>query len=275
MVSADVPRAARRAENSDWVDHAVRGGLVAYGVVHLLVGWLAAQLALGDSAGSASSDGALHELARKPFGGVLVWLVAVGMLLLVLWRLLEATAGHRDCDGGERWRKRATSVLKAGIYGAVGLSAVGVAAGSGGGGGGGRDGSETLTSRLMTLPAGDWIVAAVGVAVVGYGGNLVRRAWTEKFREHLTAEGRSGQAGAAYLWTGKIGYAGKGIAVGVVGALFCWAAWTHDPEKSGGLDQALQQVRQQPFGQALLLVIAVGIVCYGLFTFARARHLSR
>ncbi len=31
----------------------------------------------------------------------------------------------------------------------------------------------------------------------------------------------------------------------------------------------------QPFGQVLLIAIGLGIACYGLFCFARARHLSR
>ena len=58
----------RRADQSDWVDHGVRAGLVAYGVVHLLVGWLALQLALGDRSGTVSSKGALHQLAGEPLG---------------------------------------------------------------------------------------------------------------------------------------------------------------------------------------------------------------
>ena len=53
-------------------------GLVAYGVVHLLIGWLAIQLALGDHSESASTKGAMSELAQQPFGEVLVWAVAVG-----------------------------------------------------------------------------------------------------------------------------------------------------------------------------------------------------
>ena len=58
----------RQAEQSDWLDHAVRAGLVAYGVVHLLIGWLAVQLALGDRSEKASTKGALAELAQQPFG---------------------------------------------------------------------------------------------------------------------------------------------------------------------------------------------------------------
>ena len=63
---------AHRAHQSDWIDHAARIGLVAYGLVHVVIGWLALQLALGDPSGSASSTGAIRELAEQPFGLVLV-----------------------------------------------------------------------------------------------------------------------------------------------------------------------------------------------------------
>ncbi|MFL6153992.1 MAG: DUF1206 domain-containing protein [Ornithinibacter sp.] len=258
-----------RARHSDWLDHAVRIGLVAYGVVHLMVAWLAAQLALGDRQGSASSKGALQQLAQQPFGEVLVWLVALGMFLLVLWRVLEAALGHREEE--HRTRKRLVSALKAVLYAAIGISALGVAMGSGGG----SNGTDSTTRKLMDLPAGPWIVGAVGLAVIGYGVALCVQAWTEKFAKHLSWEGKTGDTGTAYLWFGKAGYVAKGVATAIVGGLFVYAAATHDPKKSGGLDQALQKVLQQPFGQVLLLVIAAGIACYGLFCFARARHLSR
>ena len=265
-------RSAEQANNSDWMDHAIRAGLVAYGVVHLLVGWLALQLAFGEKEDSASNSGALHYLAQQPMGGVLVWMIAVGMFLLVLWRLLEFAFGYRDeSDDTKRWRKRATSLFKAVIYGVIGWSAVQVATGSGGGGGG----TDSTTAKLMDLPGGQLIVGAVGLAIIGYGGSLVYRGWTEKFREHLDAQGQAGKDGSVYVTLGKVGYIAKGIAIAIVGGLFCYAAITHDPKKSGGLDQALQTVLEQPFGQVLLTAIALGIAAYGVFCFARAKHLSR
>lgn len=264
-------RAGKQAHDSDGVDHAVRFGLVAYGVVHLTVAWLALQLAFGDRQGNASSSGAMHQLAQQPFGAVLLWLVALGMFLLVGWRLLEAALGHRDEDGGTRHRKRLGSLAKAVIYGAVGASALKVAIGSGSSGGG----SDSTTAKLMDLPGGQLIVGAVALGIATYGGNQVRRSLTEKFREHLTAEGKSGDAGTAYIWLGKAGYLAKGVAIVLVGGLFGYAAVTHDAQKSGGLDQALLKVLQQPFGPYLLAAMAAGIGCYGLFCFARSRHLSR
>lgn len=251
------------------MDAAIRLGLVAYGVVHLLVAFLAVQLALGHSSGKASSQGAMHELATKPFGVVLIWAVAVGMLLLVVWRLLEAAVGHHEEEGPKRWRLRAGSLGKAVVYGAVGTSALKVATGAGSSSNG-----RTTTARLMDLPAGPWIVGLMGALIIGYGANQARRGLTEKFAENLSAEGRSGDAGATYLVLGKAGYLAKGLSVAVVGTLFGYAAVTHEPRKSGGLDEALRTVLAQPFGPYLLGAIAAGIACYGLFCFARARHLS-
>lgn len=263
---------AEQAHQSDWLDHAIRAGLVAYGVVHLLVAWLAVQLALGEKEDSASNSGALHYLSEQPLGGVLVWLVAVGMFLLVAWRVLEFAFGYREeSDDAKRWRKRATSLGKAVIYGAIGWSAVQTATGSGGG----KGGTDSTTAKLMQLPGGQLIVGAVGLAIIGYGGSLVYRGWSEKFREHLDAQGQSGKDGSAYVTLGKAGYIAKGVSIALVGSLFAYAAITHDPKKSGGLDQALQTVLEQPFGQVLLIAIGLGIAAYGIFCFARAKHLSR
>jgi hypothetical protein len=261
----------RRAHQSEWVDHAVRFGLIAYGLVYGLVGWLALQLALGDRSGTVNSQGALHEIAQQPLGNVLLWLVALGLVLLVLWRLLELVAGHRDKDGFDLWRKRAIDLGKMGIFGVLAVSAFSVALGSGSS----EAKSDTLTARLMSYPFGVWLVGAGGLAVIAVGVAQIWIGLSEKHSKELAAEGKSGQAGPAYLLLGKVGYVAKGIAIGLVGGLFCYAALTHDPKKSGGLDAALQQVLEQPFGRFLLGAIGVGLVCYGLFCFARARHLSR
>jgi hypothetical protein len=205
-------------------------------------------------------------------GEILVWLIAIGMLLLVLWRLLEFAFGFpEESDEKKRWRKRATSLGKAVIYGALGWSAVKTATGSGSS----KGGTDGTTSTIMQWPGGQLIVGAIGLAIIAYGISLIVRGWTEKFREHLDAQGQSGQDGSAYIMLGKAGYIAKGVAISIVGGLFCYAAITHKAKKSGGLDQALQTVLQQPFGQVLLTAIGLGIAAYGLFCFARAKHLSR
>lgn len=259
----------RQADDSDWIDGAVRFGLVVYGLVYVLIAWVAVQLALGDYHGGVTK-GAFHTMAEQPFGSVLLVVVAAGMLLLVLWRLLDAAVGHREKEGLERWRPRGYDLLKAGIYGGVGYKAVKTGLGETDG-----NSSRIATSRLMELPLGVWIVAAVGVGVATYGGGQIWRGLSEKHREHLATEGRTGTDGSAYLLLGKIGYVAKGITFVMIGGLFVYAAVDHRPKRSGGFDAALSRLLEQPYGSWLLLTMAAGIACYGLFQLARARYLSR
>jgi hypothetical protein len=238
--------------------------------MHLLIAYLAVRLALGDSSGSASSQGAFHQLAQQGFGVVTLWVVGAGFVVLVLWQLLEAAVGHRDEDGGKRTWKRVVSVGKAVLYGSLAASAFKTAVGASSGGG-----TEGLTARLMRMPGGPLIVAAVGVGVLCVAGFLFYRGWSEGYRSKLDSRGQTGDDGRAYVLLGKVGYLGKSVAIGVVGGLFVYAAFTRDPHESGGLDVALRKVLQQPFGTPLLLLLALGFACYGLFCFAWARHLDR
>ena len=270
-ISAQAQQIGRKADESNAFDHAVRVGLIAYGIVHLLIAWVAIQLAFGDSQGSASSDGALSTMAKTPVGGVLLYVVAAGFAALVIWQLMEAFAGDRDEEGKKKLFKRLGHALKAVLYGALGWSALKIAMGGGSDGGG----TDTMTAKIMAMPFGQLLVGLVGLAVFAYGARLIYRGLSESFMKKLEAKGQTGTTGKAFVTFGKAGYVSKGLALFVVAGLFLWAAWTHDPKKSGGLDQALHKVLEQPFGMPMLLALGAGIACYGLFAFAWARHLDR
>ncbi|WP_114422603.1 DUF1206 domain-containing protein [Nocardioides houyundeii] len=260
----------KQANDSKWMDHLARAGLVAYGVVHLLIAWVAVQLAFGESGRQASSSGAFAELASKPFGTFALWALAIGLILLVLWRVLEAVVGHEDEEGADRWKKRAASGLKAALYAALAFSALKTLLSSNSGGKG-----RSMTGTVMSWPGGQWLVVLAGLAVIGYAGYTAYRGWSEKFLESLDSQGRTGEVGEAYKWFGKVGYLVKGISIGLVGGLIVHAGWTHSGKEDKGLDDALRTVLEQPFGPALLTAVAIGLACYGLFCFARARHLDR
>lgn len=260
----------RKAENSDLLDHAVRVGLVSYGTVHLLIAWLAAQLALGDRSGQVSGNGALHQLASTSLGRISLYVVAAGLAALVVWQVFEALVGHRSTDEPKRTGKRVISAGKAVIYGALGVGAVKTATGSSSG-----SSTDTFTARLMAQPFGAVLVGAVGLVIIGIALGMLYRGWSETFRRDIGASGQIGADGSAYVMFAKVGYTSKAVALGIVAGLFLWASVTNDPDKSGGLDQALLKVLHQPYGGALLGAIATGIACFGLFCFAWARHLDR
>ena len=262
-----------RERGGDALAHGVRVGLVAYGVTHLVIAATALPLAWGDnSEGSADQKGALSQMAEQPFGGVLLWVIVVGMACLVVWQLADAAVGHRDEEGAKQLAKRAGSAGKAVVYGVLGWTAATTAIGSGSSGGSGTDG---MTAQLMSAPGGTFLVGAVGVGIVAVGLYLGYRGWTEKFTKQLQPQATSGATRKPVVVAGKVGHLAKGAALAVVGALFVTAAVQHQPKESGGLDVALHQLLTQPFGPVLLAVVALGLGCFGIYCFFWARYLRR
>ncbi|MEU4196304.1 DUF1206 domain-containing protein [Kribbella sp. NPDC026611] len=240
---------------------AITVGLIAYGVVHLLIAWIALQLAWGKSSEEASQQGALRELAGKPLGGVLLWVVAIGLFMLVVWRALELVWGHLDTG------KKVSSVGRGIVYAVLGVSAVKVAVGSGGSSTGQQ---RSVTARMMAHGPGRVLVVVIGLAIIAIGGYQIYKAVKKKFTEDLT-----GGASDLTILLGRIGYAAKGIAFVIVGGLFGWAAISYDPNKAGGLDTALHTVKDQPLGPVLLTVLALGFAAFGLYAFSWSRHAKR
>jgi hypothetical protein len=238
-------------------------GLVSYGLVHLVLAWLALQIAFGGRR-NASAGGALHQLAQQPLGGVLLWVMAVGLFTLVVWQVLEATIGREEGNRDGRLRRRLSSAGRAVVYLALGILAVGVAMGSGGGSG--NKSEQTLSARLMALPFGRVLVAAVGVAVIGVGIAQIVKGVKQKFTDDLDHS-----VGQAVRRLGTVGYCAKGVALSIIGGLFGYAAITYDAKKAGGLDAALSTIRDQPFGTVLLVIMALGIACFGVYCFIWAR----
>jgi hypothetical protein len=257
---------ARRASNSVWLERLVRLGLVAYGVVHLLVAWLALQLAFGDHSGPANQQGALHALARQPLGTPLLWLVAIGFFALAVWQVTEVFWGHVREDNPKRAFKRLGSAGKAVVYAAIGVSAIKIAVGAGS-----TSKSQALTARIMSAPFGRLLVAVIGVVIIVVAVLHFKRGVTASFTKDLKGSAISGSSGTAVLRLGQIGYVAKGVAFAVLGSLFIWAAWTYDAKKTGSLDAALNTLLQAGVGPWLLVLVALGIGCFGLYCFAWAK----
>ena len=268
----DATAAGEQVRHSDTMRAAARVGLAAYGLVHLLIAWIALQIAWGD-AGDASKDGALHELAKQPLGQPLLWISACGLWALAIWMVMTALWGHWSVfDDKHRTYKRLAALARAVIYAVVGFSAARTASGSGSGGKSEDAKGESLTADLLSAPAGRALVAAIGITILAVAVHHVHRGLSDNFTHDLQPEATSGSTRSPVLLVGRVGYVAKGAAIGVVGVLFGWAALSYESDKAGGLDDALKTVRDQPYGPYLLTFVAVGLAAFGLFCFAWARY---
>ncbi len=265
------------AADGDGLEHLARVGLVSYGVVHLLVAWLALQLAWGGSGESADQSGALSTVAESPVGKPLLWIIAIGMIALAVWQALEVLRWRSgwSASGDARTKavkKSAKAVAKAVVYAALAVLAIRFATG---GGGSSSQQQQSTTAGVFGWPAGRWLVGLAGLVLVGVGVYHVYKGVTKHFLKEIDLAEAPPSATRLVTRLGQVGYPGKGIAVGVVGGLFVWASVTFDPEKASGLDGALRTILEAPFGQFLLTLVALGIAAFGAYLFVRARYPER
>jgi hypothetical protein len=258
--------AAGRVESSPWFDRTVRIGLIAYGIVHLLVGWLALQLAMGDASGTASQQGALHQLAQESYGPALLIVIAIGFVALTVWKALTAAYGHRRDDGAKRTLKRVLSAGKGVLFLFLAISAAKIATGSGSS----SSGTDEFTAKVMKAPGGQLLVGAIGLGIIGAGVWLAIKGLKRKFEDNLERGATSGSTGTVIVRLGQVGYVARGAAFAAVGTLFVWAAWTFDPEKAGGLDSALHKLLDESYGPLLIAAIGAGLIAFGAYCFAWA-----
>lgn len=267
--SRDAEHSARRSDTLAW---AVRVGLVGYGLLHLLVAWVAVRLALGGGHGTVTGRGALAQLAGETLGRVMLLAMAAGFAALVVWQLIAAAVGFHDSGPRMRVLARFAALCRAVVWGYLAVTTTQLAFAGGSGGGS----PSSTTARVMSWPAGTWLVAVVGAVVVGIGVGLAIFGWRTGFLDQLDERARSrDRRRVPIVVAGQVGYVAKGLALVVIGVLLIWAAWTRDPHKSGGLDRALYELVGGSLGKVAVVAIAVGIGSFGLFLLARARHLNR
>jgi hypothetical protein len=261
--------ATRQAADSRWIERTARVGLAARGLVYALIGILAFQIAFVDRAKRADQQGAFQTLAHNGFGKFVLWLVIIGFVGYGVWQASEAAWGHRrELDERKRTVNQVESAIKAVIYLILAVVAFRVVTGSSQAGQGG----EQVTAKLLQLPGGQVLVGLAGVAIVAAAVVLAWRGLRTEFEEHLDLSELGPRARAAVINLGKVGYIARGIVFTLVGILVVVAALTFDPDKARGMDAALRQVAAQPYGPWLLGLTALGLLCFGAYSFAEARY---
>ncbi|MFB9183988.1 DUF1206 domain-containing protein [Dactylosporangium sucinum] len=241
-------------------------GFVGYGLLHLALAWVAAQIALGRSA-EGDQSGAFRTLAEQPFGELLLWFVIACLVALAIWQAVLAIWGHRDTQGKHRIAERVFSAARVIVYLVLAFTAGKVVTGAPQSS---AQQQQQATAGLMAKPAGVWLVGLVGLGVLAFGIGMLWYGLKRKFERKLEFGG--GRSRSAAIRAGQVGYAAKGVAFGIAGYLLVEAAVKNDPGKSRGLDAALHTVAGQPYGKFLLLAIALGLAAFAVYCVFQVRY---
>jgi hypothetical protein len=213
------------------VDALGRIGLVGYGVVHLLVAWLALQVAFGVPDQAPDAQGAVGTIAGRPGGVVALGVVAVGLVAFALWQLVAAALGFRWVSGSERFRKRVGAVAKA--IAMTGLAAIVIQYLVGR-----RAGASTtvssLAAQVLALPAGRILLGLAATVILVLAGAITYTGLRRTFMGDLDVHQLGPAAQHAIEVVGAIGHVARAIALAVVGLLAGAAALFADPGRAGG-----------------------------------------
>ena len=267
--------AVRDATSGSKLEKAARAGYATKGVLYVLIGVFAFRAAIGSAqAGGEDTDvrGVIREIAQQPFGMGLLVLVAIGLAGYALWRFVEAV---RDPEGrgsdAKAIVKRVGYAISGLIYTGLAWLCVSILTGTGSGGSGGGS-SDSMTAKLMSAPGGRWLVALVGVIVIGVAVFHFVRAYKASFMERMKTAQMHGRTREWVERAGRVGLSARGVTFLIIGGFFVFAAWRHDPSRARGLSGALDYVATQPYGPWLLGIVGLGLVCYGAYCFANARY---
>lgn len=262
-IAGEAGHAARRVSNSPWLERAARVGFVVSGLLHLLIAYIAVQVAWSSAGGQADQSGALGLLAQHSWGKVVLWLGVVGFVALGLWQLTEALL-PRVGEAKDQLADRGKALAKGVVYLALAVTTLSFARGSGS-----SSSKQTtdFTSSLMAHGGGRVLVFVIGLVVIAVAAYHVYKGVKKKFLDDLV-----GNPGVVVERLAMAGYVAKGVALAIVGVLFCAAGAKQQPSKASGLDGALRTLRDQPFGGVLLTLVALGLAAYGVYSFARAKR---
>ena len=245
----------------------VRLGYVAKAVVYLLIGVLALRVAIGLRGGRITDPvGALSVVLSQPMGQALLTALALGLLAYSGWQIGAAIIGWRR-HAREGYFSRALTIVRALVYGAIGVQAMRLALGMRRG----EAGPEPLVREALHWPFGEWLVLAAGVGAAWYGIVEIRDAINGRLEPDLDASTLRHNAGDWALQLARAGIVARAIVLVLLGVSVVRAALMHRASAAGGIDASLLTLTSLPSGNILLGAAAAGLLAYGLYQFLHAR----
>lgn len=258
---------SRLLHKSGAFDKLIALGLVAYGVLHVLVAWILVRIAWSGRHANVSDETALTEMAATIGGEILLWFTALGLMAMFLWQIFE-TVWRRNPDESALMRRfgRFGSLISAGLYFSVGWSAARTAI----------EGRLTRLGRAPADPTPEIALMTTRVLAVGIGVGILIAAGRQFYqigRSRFAGELRPGVPGWV-LVAGRVGYVGKGITLGIIGTLMIIVG-INGRVGPPGVEAMVRLMNLTPADGLLLIVKVVGLVLFGCYCFLWAAYRRR
>ena len=251
------------------IEPLARLGYASKAIVYGIVGVLA--LSAGVTGGGAITDrsGALREILSRPLGNTLLFVLAVGLCGYALWRVLDAVFDperHGTRFGG--LVTRIGNIVRAIVYGALGVEAFRLAAGLRTSGG---DGTRALAAEVLHWPFGEWVLGVTAAIVVAYGISQIREVMAGHSHSKIDLSPIPYRMRDPLLKIGRFGVGARAVIIVVLGFFLLRAAIRHDPGEAHGLRESIIDLVGLFGGRWVLIAIALGLAAYAVDQALHAR----
>jgi hypothetical protein len=264
-----VRRVVRTA--ASWIEGAARLGYLSIGIVYIIVGLMTAAAAIGIGGKAASWGDALREISAMPLGTIALIVIGVGLLGYSAWLLINAIT-----DSDRRGRDAKALFVRTGQAGSavihtfIGVNALRFAMMHRSSGSSSDANAQHWTGRVMDMPLGRIVVVIAGLTFLGYAVYALTRAWEAKLGSRLHVP--STAARPIIVAICRFGIGARAIVIGIIGGSLVAAAIHQNPSRTEASRGALLNVARAPFGDALLLIVSIGLAAYGVYAIVKARY---
>lgn len=205
-------------------------------------------------------SGAIAYLGRGG-GQVLLAVIAAGLTAYGIWRLADAAL---DIERHGTDRKGMMERIGAGVSGAIHLLLASQSVQLMRGAALSGDGTQESARTAMQMPGG-WALVLAGAAVmVVLGVVQLAKAAKGSFLRYLAPS----VAGQSWVqWSGRAGYAARGLVFLISGYLLAKAGIAEQASQAGGMARVLAWLTN-PFD----IIVGAGLLAFGLFSLVEARY---
>jgi uncharacterized membrane protein YidH (DUF202 family) len=258
-------------QHSSSLTTVARLGLIAKGIVYILVGALAFMAAFevgGQSSKTASKEGAFQTVLDLPAGNIILGTIAIGLLCYSIWRFVQV-GRKQSSSASEGASKKVRYALSGLIYLSLAFLAAKMALQQPSGSGAS---DQERVSQVMEQSYGHILLIIAALIIAGVGIYQLWYAFSEKYKKHINNSSVHDRGARVLMPAGKLGYAARGFVWLIIAWMLGNAAMHYNASEAGGTTKAFEFVESSTYGSYLLGALALGLICYGIFNFMRARY---
>ena len=262
-------------EKKTWVEPVAKAGLITKGLVYSLVGALAFMAAFeiaGRSNENADKKGVFNFIEEQTGGQIMLLIVALGLVCYSIWRGVQTFSNiSDDKKSAKGLGKRARYLFSGFVYLSLAFVAAKVALhkSSDSSGSGSK---QSMAAELLSKPYGQILAGIAALIIAGVGVYQLWYGWSGKYKKHVSDLKLNSDTAKVLVRSGKIGFMARGFVYLIIAYMFLQAAMQFNSSKAGDTAQAFQFLEDTSYGSYLLGAVGLGLICYGVFNFLRAKY---